>query len=129
MADCNCNICGSDLSTLTLEAYLRGVTSYEIPDNALASIMLRRNFNFGVPAAALSERERDLCTADLYMWCASTPSVKNDTEDADAGWKHKEGGWQTSAYDKRLLRQMANDLYNKWGEESGSRSKFEIHTF
>lgn len=121
-------VCGA-VGGLTIEAYLRGMVSYEVPDGALASIMLRRGLDFGVPAAALREKERELCTADLYMWCAGTPSAKNDTEDADAGWKHKEGGWQTSAYDKRLLRQMANDLYAKWGEEGGSRSRFVIKTF
>ncbi len=124
MADGN-----SDLSTLTLGDYLRGLTSYEVPDNALVTIMLRRSLTLETSASLVSEKDRDLCTADLYMWCATTPSVKNDTEDADAGWKHKEGGWQTSAYDKRLLRQMANDIYSKWGEESGSRSYFTIHNF
>ena len=102
-------VCGA-VAGLTIEAYLRGMVSYEVPDGALASIMLRRGLDFGVPAAALREKERELCTADLYMWCAGTPSAKNDTEDADAGWKHKEGGWQTSAYDKRLLRHAQRRL-------------------
>ena len=102
--------------SLTIEEYLRGCVAYEIADNALATIFAKRGVSRDDAVASLSEKEIDLCTADLYMWCASTPSAKNNTEDSDGGWKHTEGGFQTSAYDKRLLRAVAKDLYSKWEE-------------
>lgn len=118
-----------DVSKITIEEYLRNVTAYDIPDGTIANILLRRGANWGTLVADMSDKDVDLCTADLYMWAASTPSSKNDTEDASGNWKHKEGGWQTSAYDKRQLRQMAQELYSKWDETPGARSKMSIISF
>lgn len=104
---------------MLIEDYLRGATAYDVPDNALRRITVRRGISAGALISSLSERQLDLATADLYMWCASTPSSKDSTEDSDGTWKHKEGGWQTSAYDKRQLREMAAELYAKWEEDEG----------
>jgi hypothetical protein len=41
-------------------------------------------------------------------------------EDSNGVWKHKEGGTQSSAYDKRNLRAMANDIYKLYGENTVS---------
>lgn len=101
----------------TIEQYLRGKVGFEIPDTAFVPIFLDRGIVSGIDASTLSKQTLDLCTADLYMYCASTPSVKGSTEDAHGGWKHKSGGWESSAYDKRNLRQMANDIYQQYGEK------------
>lgn len=77
----------------------------------------------------MEEKDKDLLTADIYMWCASTPSKVSDTKDADGGWSHTEGGWETSAYDKRQLREMANALYAKWDEDIQFHSRFRIINF
>lgn len=107
---------------LTIENYLRGKVGFEIPDNALITIFADREIEPGFPAIDLDKRTLDLATADLYMYCASTPSVKGSTEDAHGSWKHKEGGWESSAYDKRNLRQMANDIYARYGENTKGKS-------
>lgn len=112
---------------LAIEQYLRGKVGFDIPDAALASIFADRAINQGDLVSNLDRKTLDLATADLYMYCASTPSVKGSTEDSHGGWKHKEGGWESSAYDKRNLRQMANDIYAKYGEKTDSKSgKFKI---
>lgn len=129
-----------ELDDLTIEDYLKGVTAYEIAENALRVVLVKRGVSRKALVSELltltdengvqiGQRTLDLATADIYMWCASTPSVKNDTEDSDGGWKHKEGGWQTSAYDKRELRAMAKELYDKWGEVSNINSKMRIVNF
>lgn len=125
-----------DTSALTVEEYLRGMVAYEVADNALAAILLKRGLDAQLPAYALlagygeeisdGQKSIDLATADLYMWCAAAPSSKHDTEDADGGWKHKGGGWQSTAADKRELRRMARELYQKWGEASGASSTVRI---
>ena len=107
---------------LTIENYLRGKVGFEIPDNALLSIFADRGLEKGQLIEGVEKRTLDLATADLYMYCASTPSVKGSTEDSHGGWKHKDGGWESSAYDKRNLRQMANDIYAKYGENSTAKS-------
>lgn len=114
---------------MPIEEYLRGVVSYQVADNALNSILFKRKIAAGEMASALTEKQLDLCTADLYLWCATTPSTQNNTEDSDGGWKHVEGGWQTSAYDKRGLRAMAKELYEKWGENMPGKSKMKIVHF
>ena len=107
---------------LTIERYLRGKVGFEVPDNALESIFADRNILMGDVVENLDRRTLDLATADLYMYCASTPSVKGSTEDSHGGWKHKEGGWESSAYDKRNLRQMANEIYSQYGEKTVAKT-------
>lgn len=115
---------------MPIEEYLRGVVGYQIANNALNSILFKRKIAAGAMASTLTEKQLDLCTADLYLWCAATtPSTQNNTEDSDGGWKHIEGGWQTSAFDKRELRAMAKELYEKWGENMPGKSKMKIVHF
>lgn len=100
----------------TIEEYLRGCVGFEVTDNAINTILIDRGIISGSDVTTIEKRIKDLCRADLYMWCASTPSVTGSVEDANGVWKHKEGGTESSAYDKRNLRQMANDIYALYGE-------------
>lgn len=114
---------GSDSLHITadmvpVEDYLRGCVSFEVKDDAISSILIDREINAGTPVGELNKRQKSLCRADLYMWCASTPSTTGSVEDSDGGWKHREGGTQSSANDKRNLRKMANDIYKRYGENA-----------
>lgn len=104
------------ITDTTIEAYLRGCVGFEVSDSAINTILIDREIASGTDVTTLEKRQKDLCRADLYMWCASTPSITGSVEDANGVWKHKEGGTQSSAYDKRNLRQMANDIYALYGE-------------
>ena len=112
---------------MAVEDYLRGCVGFDVSEEAISVILIDRGVEPGSDVTLLDKRTKDLCRADLYMWCASTPSVTGSVEDADGEWKHKEGGKQSSAYDKRNLRQMANDIYKKYGE-SYTQSGIRIHT-
>jgi len=111
---------------MSIEEYLQGKVAYDVPTGALATILVDRNVEPETDVADVDMRTRDLCTADLYMWCASTPSTKNKVEDADGQWKHSDGGWATSAYDKRQLRAMANDIYAKYDESQPQQSTVRV---
>ena len=112
---------------LAIEDYLRGKVGFEIPDNALLAIFADRMMEKGQPVEDVEKRTLELATADLYMYCASTPSVKGVTEDAHGSWRHKDGGWESSAYDKRNLRRMANEIYARYGEKKTAKtSTFKI---
>lgn len=100
----------------TIEDYLRGCVGFEVDDKAINTILIDRGLLPGTDVTGLDKRTKELCKADLYMWCASTPSVKGSVEDANGVWKHKEGGTESSAFDKRNLRAMANDIYKRYGE-------------
>lgn len=101
---------------MTIEEYLYGCVGFDVAESAIATILIDRGVESGCSVSALDKKVRDLCRADLYTWCASTPSKIGSIEEADGYWKHKEGGTESSAFDKRNLRAMANDIYKKYGE-------------
>lgn len=103
--------------TLTIEEYLRGFVALDIPDATLVSIFTKRGVAPQSDASDVEEKEKDLCLADLYIYLSTAPSVKNNTEDSDGGWKHTEGGYQIAVADKRAFRAMARRLLLKWGEK------------
>lgn len=102
--------------TTPVEDFLRGCVGYDVTDEALNTILIGRRINAGTPVSELSKRQLDLCRADAYMWCTTIPSTSGSVEDADAGWKHKEGGSQKSSSDNSRLISMANSIYNMYGE-------------
>lgn len=101
---------------LTIEQYLRGFVAMDIPNTTLVSILAKRGIEQGSDVTAVSEKDADLALADVYLYLATLPSVKNNTEDSDGGWKHTEGGYQILVADKRAYRAMARKLLTKWGE-------------
>jgi hypothetical protein len=112
---------------MTVEDYLHGCVGFEVADNAIATILVDRNVEAGSFVLALDKKTKDLCKADLYMWCASTPSKTGSVEEADGYWKHKTTGSESSAFDKRNLRAMANDIYKKYGENT-TGSSIKLHS-
>lgn len=115
---------------MTIEQYLRGRIYYDIPEETLRSILFDRGIGEGTPVVELSliednekrlyenKKLRDLCLADVYMYCASLPSTRNNSSESDGQWKSEQGGYQRSAFDSRQLRAMANDIYAKYGEKA-----------
>ena len=115
-------------ATLPVEVFLRGCVGYSVPDEALMSILLSREVEFGSLVSSLSTKQRELCMADLYMYCSTLPSVSGVVEDSDAGWKHREGGTQKSASDKADLINKANLIYRKYGETT-NKSTIKLKPF
>ena len=107
---------------MVIEDYLRGMVGVTVTDGALASILLDRGVEAGADVATVDTRTRDLCVADVYMWCATLPTTAGRVEDADGEWKHVEGGNSLSVADKRELRRMARAIYKRYGESAGASS-------
>ncbi len=95
--------------------FLKDLTAFDITDGAIENVLIDADVPEDAVWEELSVKQRDLCKAYTYLWCASTPSVTGSVEDSDNGWSHKEGGKQSSAYDKKLMRQMGLDLLAKYG--------------
>jgi hypothetical protein len=112
---------------MTVEDYLYGCVGFEVAESAIATILIDRGVEAGSSVLALDKKTKDLCKADLYMWCASTPSKTGSVEEADGYWKHKTTGSESSAFDKRNLRAMANDIYKKYGENT-TGSSIKLHS-
>ena len=103
---------------MTVEEYLYGCVGFEVAESAIATILIDRGVEQNSSVLVLDKKTKDLCKADLYMWCASTPSKTGSVEEADGYWKHKTTGSESSAFDKRNLRAMANDIYKMYGENT-----------
>lgn len=112
----------------TIDDYLRGCVGYAITAEAINSILIDRGIESGTYLVDIDKRQKDLCRADLYMWCVRTPSITASVEDANGVWRHKEGSTQSLASDKRELRNLANDIYEMHGEKT-SRSTIRIHNY
>lgn len=101
-----------------IEEYLKDLTAFDITDGAVENALLKAGVPAGSEVVSLTVKQRELCEAYTYLWCASTPTISGSKEDSDSGWSHREGGKQTSAYDKRLMRQMGLDILKKYGINS-----------
>lgn len=111
---------------ITISEYISGSVAFEITEAALAAILLNRGLDAGAKASTLTLRQRELCVADALSWGVTLPSTSKRVEDADAGWKHSEGGMSVSDSDKTEWRKMANAIYSKYGESNKSFG-FTIH--
>lgn len=112
---------------MNIVEYLRGKVGFEVTDSAIQVILEDRDIYEGEDSTDIDLRTKELATADLYMWCASTPSKQNTSFEADGGWKSQKGGWESSAFDKRNLREMANAIYAKYGEDVKESNGFTTH--
>lgn len=112
------------MDELLFEEYLRGLVGLDVTDAALKSILAKRGIECGSLYDSVTTRLRDLCTADLYMWCANQPSIKGTIKDADGGWSHSEGGSQVFETDKKHFRKLAYGIYKRYGEYVPSSIQF-----
>lgn len=65
--------------------------------------------------SATTEKQRDLCRADIY-YNAAVSSVKTGTQgESDGGWTHYVA--IKNSINRAGLLDMAKELYDKWGEK------------
>lgn len=116
----------TDNNTFTIEQYLKGkVRNVTVPDEALFSILAENEIKSGAAYADLTQKQRDLALAGLYVWVAMSPTTSKRVTDRDADWEHSEGGETMSANVLNRFLRMANEIYakydipivgnNKWG--------------
>lgn len=128
-------------NVMTVQKYLSGkVRNITVPDDAVATVILDAGVepkeveresdsssdssSSGEPVlepvtkdtdvTLLTERERELCLAWLYVWIAGSPTQTGSTTDEDADWKHTEGGERMSANVLKHYLDMANDIFDKY---------------
>jgi hypothetical protein len=103
---------------MTVVEYIRGLVGVVLPDEAIAVILLNRDVCEVTTADSLSLEKQELIRADVYSYCLTVPSTSGYVEDADGGWKHREGGTVLSDSDKRRLERIATAIYKRYGETS-----------
>lgn len=109
----------SNNQTYTVERFIRGIVpNATLSDDAISSILIQAGVDGEGNAYALTERERDLCTAYLYLRLATNPHQSARVTDRDADWEHSEGSevWLASQLQQFLI--LARKLLEKWGEDT-----------
>lgn len=104
-------------NNLTFARWLtaRTETIIDFSDDFLYSILLGRGItDDDYLYRDVSEKQRDLCLADIY-WAAAVSSVKTGTQgESDGGWTHYVA--IKNVVDRNGLIALAKQLYAKWGE-------------
>lgn len=102
---------------MTVARWLRArvETIMDMSDDYIYAVLMGRGvMDDELTVCDITEKQRDLCLADLY-YGAAVSSIKTGTQgETDGGWTHYIA-IKNVANREGLLR-MANDLYAKWGE-------------
>ena len=109
MADIASNLTFVRWLTAKAEPYM------DLSDDFLFSTMVARGITDDeIMYSDATEKQRDLCLADVY-YAAATSSVKTGTQgESDGGWTHYVA--IKNSVNREGLMALAKALYDKWGE-------------
>ena len=104
----------------TVERFIKGIVpNASLTDDSILGVIIQAGVDPEESAYNLTERERDLCTAYLYLRLATNPHQSARVSDRDADWEHSEGSEQWSASQLQQFLILARKLLEKWGEDTG----------
>lgn len=103
------------MANYTIETWLRGMVDFDIPDATIMAILFNNEVSEGLPIAETSEKQRDLCLADLLMWLSSSSVSSSGEMISDGGWSHQKSAKQVA--DRAGLISRARELYVKWNSD------------
>lgn len=103
------------MAAYTIETWLRGMVDYDIPDATIMAILFNNGVSQGTLVSETSEKERDLCLADLLMWLSSSSVSSSGEYISDNGWSHQKSAKQV--VDRNGLIKRAQELYAKWDSD------------
>lgn len=109
------------------EEHLASLTPLVVNDGALQAILFNRGVEEGAVVGDVSLKDRELCYADMLMWCADSPSMSGSVSDTDGGWSHKEVGARMSDIERSDLRRKAKSIYLKYGEPFLKKGTIKLH--
>lgn len=103
----------------TVDEYVRGIVpSANLSDSTVKGAALDAGAEPGMLASDLTQKQRDLCIAYLYIRLATNPSQSARVTDRDADWEHSEGSEQWTASQLQQFLILARKLLEKWGEDT-----------
>lgn len=103
------------MAAYTIEIWLRGMVDFDVPDATIMAILFNNDVTSGIPVDNTSEKERDLCLADLLMWLSSSSTASSGEMISDGGWSLQKSNKQVT--DRASLIRRAQALYAKWNSE------------
>jgi hypothetical protein len=103
----------------SVEDWLGGCVNFYVPRAAVEHVCASRGINGGQPYSDVRDEPiLRLLKADLFRWIILGAGKVNNTSDKDNGWSHSGGGYALSEYDKKLLLDEANGIYEELEPES-----------
>ena len=103
------------MAAYTIETWLRGKVDFDIPSAAIMAILFENEIANGACMQDVSEKQRDLCLADLLMWLSSSSTASSGEMISDNGWSHQKSNKQV--VDRAGLIRRAQKLYAKWNSD------------
>lgn len=106
------------MAAYSIETWLRGMIDFDVPEATIMAILFNNEVASGTPVSETSEKERDLCLADLLMWLSSSSTSSSGEYISDGGWSHQKSNKQV--VDRAGLIRRAQELYAKWNSEKAN---------
>lgn len=106
------------MAAYTIETWLLGMVDFDVPEATIMAILFNNEVSQGASIADTSEKERDLCLADLLMWLSSSSTASSGEYISDNGWSHQKSNKQV--VNRAGLIQRAQELYAKWNSDKAN---------
>ena len=103
------------MAVYTIETWLRGMVDYDVPEATIMAILFNNDVVSGLSMSKATEKQRDLCLADLLMWLSSSSTSSTGEMISDGGWSHQKSNKQV--VDRAGLIKRAKELYAKWDSD------------
>lgn len=115
------------MAVYTIETWLKGMVDFDVPSATIMAILFNNEVAQGTPMSGTSEKQRDLCLADLLMWLSSSSTSSSGEYISDNGWSHQKSNKQV--VDRAGLIRRAQDLYAKWNSDKAKTAVGSKITF
>ena len=106
------------MAVYTIETWLKGMVDFDVPSATIMAILFNNEVAQGTPMSNTSEKQRDLCLADLLMWLSSSSVSSSGEYISDGGWSHQKSAKQV--VDRSGLIKRAQELYAKWNSDKAN---------
>lgn len=107
-------------ATYTIEDWLRGKIDFDFSDSAIGAVLFDRAIDRGTAASDVSQRDRELCYADLLVYAASSSTTTQGEYESDGGWQHQKSN--KNVFNRTALRETAERIYAKWSDAKAESS-------
>lgn len=97
---------------MTIEQYLQGKVDFNLTDANLQAILYDHDVAEGAQMYNVSEKQKDLCLADVYMLVANSSVSSSGEYESDGGWQRQVSA--KNVQNREGYRALAKALYDKW---------------
>lgn len=97
---------------MTIEQYIRSFFDIEINDITIQRILEDNGGKALSLPTSLTDKQKDLCLADAYVFASESAVVTSGKSVSDGGWSKKEA--TKNVEDRAKFLNKALSLYKKW---------------